>query len=122
MDVTITTRHCDVSDQTKGYINREIDGLSKYYNPIIGTDVTLTAEKHRQIAEIRVKINNGTIFGKAESADLRTSFDQAVEKLVVQLKKAKSSRLARRGSRDKESLYTSSRQESEEDDEFYEED
>ncbi len=122
MDVTITTRHCDVSDQTKGYIDREINGLTKYYNRIIGADVTLTTEKHRQIAEIRMKINNGTIFGKSESSDLRTSFDQAVEKLAVQLKKAKSSRLAKRGARDKEMLLSSRTEESEEDEDFLEED
>jgi putative sigma-54 modulation protein len=122
MEVTITTRHCDISDQTKGYIDREINGLEKYYNRIIGADVTLTAEKHRQIAEIRMKINNGTIFGKSESADLRTSFDQAVEKLVVQLKKAKSSRMAKRGARDREMLFTGNVQEADEEEEFLEED
>jgi ribosomal subunit interface protein len=100
MDITISTRHCDISDQTKNYINREMAGLSKFHHKIIGADVILTTEKHRQIAEIKLKINSGTLFGKAESADVRTSFDQAITKLTVQLKKHKANRKGRKPSRE----------------------
>lgn len=100
MEVTISTRHCDISDQLKSHIHHEMKSLSRFYNKIIGADVTLTTEKHRQIAEIRLKINNGALFGKAQSADLRTSFDQAVTKLTVQLKKHKANRKGRVPSRE----------------------
>jgi ribosomal subunit interface protein len=84
----------------KSHVNHEVESLSRFYNRIIGADVTLITEKHRQIAEIRLKINNGTLFGKAQSADLRTSFDQAVTKLTVQLKKHKANRRGRTPSRE----------------------
>jgi len=102
MDITISTRHCDISDQTKSHIDREVNGLGKFYSRIIGADVILSAEKHRHIAEIKLNINQGMLFGKAESSDVRTSIDQAVEKLVVQLKKHKKSRRQRKSSRDAE--------------------
>ncbi|MFQ6103134.1 MAG: ribosome hibernation-promoting factor, HPF/YfiA family [Candidatus Glassbacteria bacterium] len=121
MEITISTRHCDISDQTKSYIDREMNGLERFYNRIMGADVTLITEKHRQIAEIKLKINQGTLYGKAESSDMRTSFDQAVEKLVVQLKKHKESRRQRKGSRDRELMSSRGETETAYDEELFEE-
>jgi len=117
MDIAISTRHCDISEQTKSHIDREVNSLGKFYSRIIGADVTLSTEKHRHIAEIKLKINQGTLIGKAESSDVRTSFDQAVEKLIVQLKKQKKNRRQRKGSRDRELMPAGNEDESYDDDE-----
>jgi len=121
MEISISTRHCDISDQTKSYIDREMTGLEKFYNRIISGHVTLITEKHRQIAEIKLKINHGTLYSKAESSDVRTSFDSAAEKLVIQLKKHKESRRQRKGARDKESLVSTEEDEYAEEEDLYEE-
>ncbi|SYZ74403.1 Sigma 54 modulation protein/ribosomal protein S30EA [Candidatus Zixiibacteriota bacterium] len=89
MNIEITARHFDLTPQLKENIERELNGLTRYFENIISADVILDVEKYRQSAEIKVKVYNQSITGKADSNDMYASIEMAVDKVKTQLKKYK---------------------------------
>jgi len=89
MNVTITARHCELSNEEKSFIEDRVKGLLRFYNKIMEAHVTVVEEKHRQRAEIKIKINQNVFFSEAESADLHQSIEQVIQKLQRQIKKHK---------------------------------
>jgi len=93
----ITGRHIDVSPSLKSYVTSRLSKLEKYIDGITDVHVTLSAEKYRQIAEINVH-SRGKLYlsAKEASADLKTSVQQALEKIAGQAKKKQEKRTDRK--------------------------
>jgi putative sigma-54 modulation protein len=93
----ITGRHIDVSPSLKSYVTSRLSKLEKYIDGITDVHVTLSAEKYRQIAEINVH-SRGKLYlsAKEASADLKTSVQQALEKIAGQAKKKQEKRIDRK--------------------------
>ncbi len=89
MNIEITARHFDLTPQLKENIERELDGLTRYFENIISAEVVLDVEKYRQSAEIKLKVYNQSMTGKADSNDMYASIEMAVDKVKTQLKKYK---------------------------------
>lgn len=86
---TITARHFDLSNEMKEKAEAEIDGLTKFFDNIISADLILNSEKHRKMAELKVKVYNQTLTATADTDDVYSSISSAVDKIKVQLKKYK---------------------------------
>lgn len=97
MKTQITGRHIDVSPSLKSYVTSRVSKLEKYIDGITDVHVTLSAEKYRQIAEINVH-SRGKLYlsAKEASADLKTSVQQALEKIAGQAKKKQEKRTDRK--------------------------
>jgi len=89
MKIEITARHFDLTPQLKESIEKELAGLTRYFENIISAEAILDVEKHRQTVEIKAKVYNATITGKANSNDMYVSIEQAATKVKSQLKKYK---------------------------------
>ena len=95
--IQITGRHIDVSPSLKSYVTSRVSKLEKYIDGITDVHVTLSAEKYRQIAEINVH-SRGKLYLSAKEAsdDLKTSVQQALEKIAGQAKKKREKRIDRK--------------------------
>lgn len=89
MNISITARHFDLTPQLKQNIEKEVNGLTRYFENIISAEVILDVEKYRQSAEIKVKVYKDTITGKGDSNDMYASIEMAIDKVKTQLKKYK---------------------------------
>ncbi len=89
MKIEITARHFDLTPQLKETIEKELAGLTRYFENIISAEAVLDVEKHRQTAEIKVKVYNSTINATADSNDMYLSIEKAATKVKSQLKKYK---------------------------------
>lgn len=89
MQTTCSTRHGEVSDALKDYVQSEVEGLSKYFERLVEADIILDQEGHRHIAEVRIHSSNDTHFASSEAADMRTAIDATVGKLKRQLQRHK---------------------------------
>ncbi len=89
MNITVTARHFDLTPELKDHVENEVNGLTRFFDKIISTDVILDIEKYRQFAEIRVKVYKETISGKGDSDDMYVSIEMAIDKVKRQLKKYK---------------------------------
>jgi putative sigma-54 modulation protein len=95
--IQITGRHVVVRDSLKSFVDSRVPKLEKYIDGITDVHVTLSAEKYRQIAEINVH-SRGKLYlsAKEASEDLKTSVQQALEKIVGQAKKRQEKRIDRK--------------------------
>jgi len=85
----ISARHFDLTDEMKSTAESEMDGLTRYFENIISAEMVLDTERHRRMAELKVRVYNNTITGSGETDDMYTAIAQAVDKVKGQLKKYK---------------------------------
>ena len=85
----ITARHFDLTEEMKAKAEEEMDGLTRYFDNIVSAEMVLDAERHRRIAELKVNVYNQMLAGTGETDDMYAAIDQAVDKVVTQLKKYK---------------------------------
>lgn len=90
MKKNITARHFDLTAEVKKKAYDEIDGLTRYFDNIISADLVLEIERHRNIAELNVKVYNTVLTGTGDTDNMYTSISAAVDKVKSQLIKHKS--------------------------------
>ena len=101
MNVHITGRHIDVTAAQKDLIESKLSKLERLIDGITDIHVTLSVEKYRQRAEVKVHSRGNTyLTATEESEDLYASIQQAIEKVQAQARKHNAKRLGkRRGAR-----------------------
>ncbi len=102
MNIHITGRQLEVTPPIKSYTEKKVKKLSRFLNGITDIHVTLSLEKYRQIAEIKVHSRGNTYLTAVEASnDLYVSINEAVEKIEAQAKKQQEKRIGkkRRGKR-----------------------
>jgi putative sigma-54 modulation protein len=90
MDIRITARHFQLTDNLRKFAEEEIKRLEKYYDHIIDSELTLSVEKSsRQIAEMTVKVYGTVLASKAKAFDMYVAVEQVISKMETQIKKYK---------------------------------
>lgn len=89
MQITISGHHIELTDSLKEYVNSKMEKLERHFDNITNTQVTLSVEKLRQIAEAQVHISGADLHAHSESEDMYSSIDSLVDKLDRQIIKHK---------------------------------
>jgi len=90
LPIKVTGRHVTVTDAIKDYALKKVEGVHLDYPRIIEAQVILDVQKYRQTAEVVLHCcNHITIEASVETHDLYASIDQAVDKIVQQMRKYK---------------------------------
>ncbi len=87
MDINITGRNIELSDDIKGYIQKRLGKLERMYKGIQACDVVLEEEKMRQNVEIILYIKGSKIVAKESSTDVYASIDSAATSIKKQLRR-----------------------------------
>ncbi len=89
----IQTVGFNASDDLIAYTREKTEGLSKYYDQMIGAEIYLKLvqdEKNKnKVAEIKLNIPGNDIIASAANESFEKSVNEAVEKLKGQLRKLK---------------------------------
>lgn len=85
MQPTITARHFDLSPRIRDHAITAVSGLTKFFENIVSGDITITLEKNRYTAEIRLTVYHDLITASATGHDLFPAIDQATDKARAQL-------------------------------------
>ena len=94
MIVHVQAIHFDADNKLIENVNRKIEKLQQYHDRIIKVDIFLILDNvaHNikdKIAEIRVHVPRSDFFVKATSKSFETSFDEALDAMIQQIKKKK---------------------------------
>ncbi|HEY0731549.1 MAG TPA: ribosome-associated translation inhibitor RaiA [Chitinophagaceae bacterium] len=94
MNLHIQTVHFDADQKLLDHVKEKISKLQQYHDRIIKVDVFLKLDNvvhtiKDKIAEIRVHIPKADFFVKSTSKSFETSFDEAFDSLVNQIKRKK---------------------------------
>ena len=90
MQSQITTRHFKLTDDLAEYVDAKIARAMRYCDDTIGTQVILTQEKYRYIAEILINVPRGKrLRAIDEAGDMHAAVDAAVLRVEAQLRRFK---------------------------------
>ena len=96
MQINISGRHIDLTPALRDYVNSKMQKLERHFDHITISQVILSVEKMRQIAEANVHISGADLFAQSESQDMYASIDAMVDKLDRQILKHKGKQVGRR--------------------------
>ena len=99
MIVHVQALHFDADKKLIEYVTKKLEKLAQYHDRIIKVDVFLVLDNvvhtiKDKIAEIRVHVPRADFFVKCSSKAFESSFDQALDALVQQIKKRKQKQAA----------------------------
>ena len=94
MNVKIQTVRFNADDKLVDYINQKMKKLQVFHDRIVKVDVFLKLDNvihtiKDKIAEIRVHVPKHNFFAKTTSKSFEESFDEALDSLLIQIKKKK---------------------------------
>ena len=90
MDINVTGRHMENTESISNYARDKVADELSVFTRVESVHVIMDVEKYRHSAEVLVQGSNHVrIEGKAESDDMYLSLDQAIEKVVKQLRKSR---------------------------------
>ena len=85
MQLAFTGRNLEITDALRRYAEEKIVRLQKFVDQITSAHVILSIEKHRQIAEVTLRVRELTIRGEESSDDLYCAIDLVVDKIERQI-------------------------------------
>ena len=89
MQISLTFRNTDAEEWLKEHINKRVSKLRKYIDKPIETNMILSVEKFRNVAEMNVSAKGVTLNGKEEAKEMIVAVDNVIDKIERQLKKHK---------------------------------
>lgn len=105
MDVTVTGRHCQVSDEFRAHVLDRISRIDKLSERVIRVEVQISATGTKRTpdeavrAEITLRSRGPVIRAEACANDKTAAFEHALDRLMTQLRRAADRRRDRRGHR-----------------------
>lgn len=91
MNINVTFRHLEPTAALRDHAEKRIERLSKFLQEPVQADVTLSLERHLQVADIHVTAAHGlALRGKEKTDDLYASLERAVAKIEKQVLRYKS--------------------------------
>ncbi|MCW2809925.1 MAG: hypothetical protein JWP61_383 [Friedmanniella sp.] len=116
MDVVVKSRHCNVSDQFRSYVEDKITRLEKLDDRVIRVEVEVSAERNKRQhdqasrVEITLRTKGPVVRAEAAAEDKTAAFDMALDKLMAQLRKAADRKRVHRGQHAPRSLHEAAAQ------------
>ena len=89
MNVEITGRNMELTDELKDFVNKKLATLNRVLEDPIDVHVVLTQDKHRFKAEMHVSSPQQKLDGSEETGDFKASIGQVVDKLEKQARRHK---------------------------------
>ena len=95
MNVTISTRHGNVSEQTQAHLESKVEKLSRNFDSVTGIDILIDlANREKPNLSVTVKQKNiADAYATIDNTELLTAMDLALDKLEQQLRKAKEKKI-----------------------------
>ena len=84
MGVEYTGRQTAVTKKIKQQVEAGLARIEKIAGSVVGVQVTLTADKHRQIADIRIQTRDQKLVAACEASDMEAALKEALEKIERQ--------------------------------------
>ena len=99
MNVNIQSVHFNADTKLIDYVNRKLEKLSNFNDRIVRVNVFLKLDNvihsiKDKIAEIRVHVPGHSFFVKSTSKSFEESFDDAIDSMIIQIKRNKERKAA----------------------------
>jgi putative sigma-54 modulation protein len=85
MQIMITARNLEMTSPLRSYAEEKVTRLQRFVDQITSVHVILSIEKHRQIAEVTLRVRDLTIRGEESSNNLYSAIDLVTDKIERQI-------------------------------------
>jgi len=89
MKVDYIARKVTLSEQSRQLAEKKLAKIKKYFNDIIDIRVEVSAERHLHVVDLFVKGKDFDIQSTAQNKDVTAAIQEAVDKLEIQARRAK---------------------------------
>lgn len=90
MNITVKTRHMEVSEAMRDYVESKVAKLPRYYDNIQSIEAVLDMEADQAVVEIVVAASRkATFVATHREEDMYASVDQCLRKITEQLRRHK---------------------------------
>lgn len=89
MQMHITGRHVEVTDDVRSYVEKRVKKIEAIFNRIIDLQVVIELEKNRYFAEIILATAKATFHAQGETHDIFSSLDAVMDKIERQIRRHK---------------------------------
>jgi putative sigma-54 modulation protein len=90
MEVRFVTRNVEVPDELKGYMEKKLGKLEKFFDRIFDTQVEISFNRGMYVVEITSDVNGVIMRGEDYAPDVRKAFDKGLKNIERQVKRHKS--------------------------------
>jgi putative sigma-54 modulation protein len=97
MKIEFTGRQTEISREVRRLAERKLEKVAKVLPGMTRAHVILTADKHRQIAEVSIHSRHLDLTAEEESTNPRLSVSSAMDKLLRQAQRQQEKRRGRKG-------------------------
>ena len=87
MEIIISARHFEVTDELRQHVQRRVGKLAEEWNKLTTARVVLSLVRNWQLAEVHVNGKQLDLEGQAQTDDMYTSVDEAADKVEKQLRR-----------------------------------
>jgi putative sigma-54 modulation protein len=89
MKVEYIARKVTLTDQSRHVAEKKLAKVKKYFNDILDVRVEVEQERHLHIVDISVRGKDFIVQSTAENKDVTSAIQEAVDKLEIQARRAK---------------------------------
>ena len=92
MSLNFTGHHIDITPTLRDYVQKKFKRLTRHFDELISTQVTLSVEHDTHQAEATLKVSGSQLHARAQHADMYAAIDAMTDKLDRQILKYKEKR------------------------------
>ncbi len=89
MQTSFTFRNMEAEEWLKDYVDKKLSRIDKYMDKPVNATVTLSIEKFRNVAEIKLAARGINLQGREEAKEMTLAIDNVIDKVERQIKKYK---------------------------------
>ena len=89
MQIHLTSRHFEITDDIKTYIVKRAKKIEAIFSPVIDFQVVMEVEKSRYRTEITLSTRKATFHAQGETHDVFSSLDDVINKIETQIRRHK---------------------------------
>ncbi len=90
MEVRFVTRNIELTDELKGYMEKKLGKLEKFFDRILDTQVEVSFNRGMYVVAITSDVNGVIMRGEDYAPDIRKAFDKGLKNIERQVKRHKS--------------------------------
>ena len=89
MQTSFTFRNMEAEEWLKDYVDKKLSRIDRYMDKPANATVTLSIEKFRNVAEIKLSARGINLQGREEAKEMTLAIDNVLDKVERQIKKYK---------------------------------
>lgn len=89
MQTSLTFRNMEAEEWLKDYVDKKLSRIERYMDKPVSATVTLSMEKFRNVAEVKLSARGINLQGREEAKEMTLAVDSVIDKVERQIKKYK---------------------------------